>query len=52
MHNHVHGGVHNLRTRVHAQVIQVHEIGCAHDVYLYWRARKNVHPNFKFFKPW
>ena len=47
------GGVHYLHTRVQAQVIHVHEIGCVHDVYanLYWRKRKNVHPNFQFFKP-
>ena len=51
--NHIHGGVHDLRTRVQAKVIHVHEIGCVHDVYanLYWHTRKKVHPNFQFFKP-
>ena len=53
VHNHVHSGVHDLRTHVQTQVIHVHEIGCVYDVYanLYWHTWKNLHPNFQFFKP-
>ena len=38
LHNHIHGGIHNLCTHVQAQVIHVHEIGWMHEMYanLYW----------------
>ena len=50
----IHGGVHDLRTRMHAQVIHMHEISYVHDMYasLYWHTQKNVLSNFQFFKPY
>ena len=49
----MHGGVHDLHARVYTQVIHMHAIGYVHDMHtnLYWHTRKNVHPNFQFFKP-